>query len=84
MSTLLLNLDVQRLSSFEDKVMPASDVRVVCRVPFSNVRSVRAVTADDDATRGQLQFAALAGGKQTAVEVTIPHLKIATMLVIEP
>lgn len=80
----LLNLDVQRLSSFEDKVTPASDVRVVCRVPFGKVRSVRAVTADGDATWGELKFASLAGGKQSTVEVNVPKLVIATMLVIEP
>jgi hypothetical protein len=80
----MLNLDVQRLSSFEDKVTPASDVRIVCRVPFSNVRSVRAVTTDNDATWGELKFASLASGKQSTVEVNVPKLVIATMLVIEP
>jgi hypothetical protein len=80
----LLNLNVERLSSFEDKVTPATDVRIVCRVPFSSVRSVRAVTTDDDATWGELKFASLAGGKQSTVEVNVPKLVIATMLVIEP
>ena len=80
----LLNLHVERLSSFEDKVTPATDLRVVCRVPFNKVRSVRAVSADAEATRGKLDFAALRAGKQTAVEFTVPRLDVATMLIIEP
>jgi len=80
----LLNLNVERLSSFEDRVTPATDLRIVCRVPFGKVGSVRAVTADPDATRGELKFAALPSRKTTAVEVTVPRLDIATMLVIEP
>lgn len=79
----LLNLDVQRLSSFEDKITPASNVRVVCRVPSGKVRSVRALTADDDATSGELQFTTSVSGKQTVVEVNVPKLQVATMLVIE-
>ncbi|MGI8967244.1 MAG: hypothetical protein ACR2H1_14315, partial [Limisphaerales bacterium] len=38
----LLNLNIHRLSSFQDKVQPAENVRVTCRVPFKSVRSVRA------------------------------------------
>ena len=80
----LLNLNVQRLSSFQDKVTAATDVRVLCRVPFRNVRSVRALTADGDATRGELQFKALVAGQGSIVEVSVPRLEIATMLVIKP
>ncbi|MSU57051.1 MAG: hypothetical protein EXS35_02540, partial [Pedosphaera sp.] len=40
----LLNLDVQKLSSFADHVTPAADVRLTCRVPTTRVRSVRALT----------------------------------------
>jgi hypothetical protein len=79
----LLNLNIQRLSSFEDKVTPATDIRVVCRVPFRKVHSVRALTADQDATSGNLQFTWSTSGKQTLVEVNVPKLQIATMLVIE-
>jgi hypothetical protein len=55
-------------------------VRVLCRVPFGRVRSVWAVTADE----GGLEFSAKAAGKETLVEVTLPRLEVATMLVIEP
>jgi hypothetical protein len=48
----LLNLNVQRLSSFEDKVNPATDVRVQVRVPFA-ARSVNALSADAEATQGR-------------------------------
>jgi hypothetical protein len=76
----LLNLNIERLSSTEDKIHPAENVRVLCRVPFGRVRSVWAVTADE----GGLEFSAKAAGKETLVEVTLPRLEVATMLVIEP
>lgn len=79
----LLNLNVQKLSSFEDKVTPATDVHVTCRVPFARVRRVRALTADDAASRGALPFTAVGSGDQTVVKVVVPALQVATMLVIE-
>ncbi len=79
----VLNLNVQRLSSFADKVAAAEDVRVTVRVPFKKVRSVRALTADAGATTGLLSFTAKRAGNESVVELTLPRLEIATLLVIE-
>jgi hypothetical protein len=79
----LLNLNVQRLSSFADQVAAATEVQLTCRVPFKRVRSVRALTADSDATAGRLPFTAQRDGRETVVKATLPRLEIATILVIE-
>jgi hypothetical protein len=76
----LLNLNIERISSTEDKIHPAENVRVICRVPFGRVRSVWAVTADESG----LEFSAKSAGKETLVEVILPRLEISTMLVMEP
>jgi hypothetical protein len=79
----LLNLNVERLSSFEDKVHPASEVRVICRVPFTRVSAVRALTADEHATQGALQFTMQREGRGTLIETTLGKVEIATMLIVE-
>jgi len=79
-SVHLLNLNVQRLSSFQDKVAPISDLHVALRVPFKKVHSVLALTADSDASTGALKFSVTPEGQQTLVETTVPRLQIATVL----
>jgi len=79
----LLNLNVQRLSSFEDRVTPVSDLPVAVLASLKRVHAVHALTADAAATSGALQFYARSAGRQTLVEITIPRLEIATILVIE-
>jgi hypothetical protein len=79
----LLNLNAQRLSSFEDKVTPAFDIRVSLRVPFKNVRSVRALTADSEGSAGPLKFSLTSEGSASFIETTLPHLEIAAILVVE-
>ena len=79
----LLNLNIERLSSFEDKVTPASGLQAKVRVPFARVRSIRALTADVDGTSGPLNFSSRAEGRGAVVEMTVPRLEIATLVVIE-
>ena len=78
----LLNLNVQRLSSFEDTVNPAADVRLQIRVPFAP-QSVKAISADPDATHGPVKFTVVREGNEDSLDVTIPSLVISTILVIE-
>jgi len=75
----LYNLNVLRLSSYEDKVIPAKDIEVKLRLPFSHVHSVKALTSDVAATSGDLPFVA----NTDEVEIKIPRLDISTILVIE-
>jgi hypothetical protein len=73
----LLNYDIQKRSSFEDRVTPAADVRV--RLACSNATKVRALSADTEATRGPIEFRT-AGGM---IEFKLPRLVISTILVVE-
>ena len=79
----LLNLNVQRLSSFEDKVTPVTDLGVAVVIPLKKVHSVRALTGDADGTSGALQFSSTARGRETLVRTTLPRLEIGTLLLIE-
>jgi len=79
----LYNLNVQRLTAFEDKVTPATDVGLSVATP-PNVRSVRILTADAGGTSGPLNFQALGAGNGGTVETKIPRLDISAIVVIEP
>jgi hypothetical protein len=80
----LYNLNVQRLSSFEDRVTPATDVGLSVAMPPRVIRSVRVLTADKDATSGPLKFLGLGAGNGGTVETKIPRLDIHSIVVIEP
>jgi hypothetical protein len=79
----LLNLDVERLSSFEDRVSPATDIRLTVRVPFNNVQGARILTADQGGTSGAAKFSTQPDGDGTLLQTTIPRLDISAMVVIE-
>jgi hypothetical protein len=79
----LYNLNVQRLSSFEDKVTPANDVKLDITAPFA-VRSVNILTADASGTSGPLKFQATPEGKGTLVSTKIPRLDISAIILLEP
>jgi hypothetical protein len=79
----LYNLGIERLSSFEDKVHLARDIRVSLRVPFTRVHSVRALTADAEASGASLDFAVNQEGEEAVVKFTVPRVEIGTILVIE-
>ncbi len=78
----LLNLNVQRLSSFADKVTPATNVHIRLRVPFTKIRSVRAISADLDATSGPVAFSRNPSAK-TWIEADLPRVDLSTLIVIE-
>jgi hypothetical protein len=75
-------LNVQRLSSFEDKVTPANDVGLSLTTP-ANVRSVRVLTADAGAKSGPLDFQAFGAGNGSHVQTKIPRLDVSAFVVIE-
>jgi hypothetical protein len=79
----LHNLNVQRLSSFEDKVTPATDFSLEFRTPAA-VRAVNIRTADAEGTSGPLKFqrAREAGG--TLLSTKIPRLDVSAIILIEP
>jgi hypothetical protein len=75
----VLNLNVQRISSFRDQVKPVENLRVQLRVD-AKPKKLTALSADESATRGEIDFKSLEGGR---IEFTVPHLEISTILVIE-
>ncbi len=79
----LLNLDLERTSSFADKVTPVTDIQIVVRVPLKKITSVRALTADAGATSGKLEFWVTPKDSATLVALTLPRLEVATLLLFE-
>ena len=79
----LLNLNVQRLSSFEDKVTPARDVRLQVRLPFPTFKTVKALSADPEASQGLIPYKLVRDKKGALLEITVPRLVVSTILVIE-
>jgi hypothetical protein len=77
----LYNLDIQRLSSFEDKVTPAKSIKLRVRVPFE-VREA-SIQSADASNAGPLTFKARAGGGSSFVHVLIPQLDISSIIVFE-
>ncbi len=70
----LYNLGIERLSSFEDKVTPATDIELHVRVPMHKVNSVKAHSADAGATQGELPYTIDAARREVVVKTKIPHL----------
>ncbi|MGZ5543443.1 MAG: hypothetical protein ACXWIU_02110 [Limisphaerales bacterium] len=79
----LLNLNVQRISSFEDKVTPVFDISLKLHVPLKQVRSVEALTADESATQGTVEFAAAQVEDGSDISFQVPSLDISTIIVIQ-
>ncbi len=79
----LYNLNIQRLSSFDDKVTPATDVGLSVTTP-ANVRSVRMLSADGSGASRPLKFQALGTGNGGSIATTIPRLEISAIVVLEP
>jgi hypothetical protein len=79
----LLNLNVQKVSDFEDRVNPVSSLRLHVRCESGQPKSVKALSADAAATHGELQFTAKQEGIETVLDITVPRIDVSTILVIE-
>ena len=79
----LLNLNIQRLSSFEDKVTPALDIRLQVRVPLKRVHKVQLLTADDPQPPVEVPFNAARDANHTFVTFDIRRLTVAAIAVLE-
>ena len=80
----LFNLNVQRRSSFEDRVQPATNVVLTCRVPLQQVSSVKAQSADESSASGLLKFRTRMTDAGMFVQAKVPRVDISTILVIAP
>jgi hypothetical protein len=79
----LYNLNVARLSSFEDKVTPAADLKITVTLPFDNVQSVTLQTADEGSAGGPVKFSAHQQRGESVVELMAPPLAVSAIVVIE-
>jgi hypothetical protein len=79
----LLNLNVERLSSFTNKVTPAMDLRLAVETPFTNVGKASIYTADEAATIGEVKFSAKRQPGGAIVELTVPRVDVSAIVVIE-
>jgi hypothetical protein len=79
----LYNLNIERLSSFEDKVTAAANIRLTAGVPFPYIRSVGVHSADAGTFTGPLKFISTIDGADTVVEFTLPQLETSAIIVID-
>lgn len=80
---VLYNLNVERLSSFEDKVTPAEKVVVDVFVPYKAVKAVTLSAPEDLPASGSMAFTATEAEAGTRVRCEAPTFDIGVMLTIE-
>lgn len=79
----VFNVNVERLSSFENRVNAADDIQMTIRIPFPAVRTVSVRTADAGGTSGELKFTTQREGDGTLLNISIPRLEISAIAVVE-
>lgn len=79
----LYNLNIRRLSSFDDNVTPAENVTLHVNVPFPDARNIRIESADLETSK---QFANVSMTKEptsTIATFTVPRLQISALVIVE-
>lgn len=79
----LYNLNIERLSSFEDQIRPAEDVKVTILTPFQNIHAVHISGPEVSYGSGTLNFSVQKTEKGNRIETSIPRLTIGVLLVID-
>lgn len=79
----LYNLNIGKISSFHDHLIPAESVRAQCWVPNKTIRSVTALTADPTATAGKLKFEVVREKNGCLVIFELARVDISTLIVME-
>jgi hypothetical protein len=77
----LYNLNVQRLSSFEDKLTPAANMRLTVSVPSNHIQTVSIL--DDQNTPYMIGATEKPRGEETLVTVSLPRLAIHAFVVVD-
>lgn len=80
----LYNLNIERLSSFDDRVTPAERVVVGVRVPYAAVQEVDLRTADEGVAAGPLPFTVEDADGSAVVRFTVPRIDVSAIVVITP
>jgi hypothetical protein len=79
----LLNLNIERLSSFQDRVTRANDIAVELQLNVAAVHSVRAVSSDAGFLPSKLEWKSSAHAGAVNITVAVPPLETSLLLVIE-
>jgi hypothetical protein len=76
----VFNLDIRRLSSYQDKVTSVRDLKLEVRVPFDRVDRIIIRTAGETATSRPVEFASEKDKGGVFVKFTIPRLEISSLV----
>lgn len=79
----LYNLNLERLSSFEDNVVPAQDVVVEVQAPFSKVRAVSLSDPEGAAAVVPVEFRTLEAPGATRVRIEVPTFNVGVLVLVE-
>jgi hypothetical protein len=79
----LYNLNVERSSSFDDRVTPATDLTLGVTILGDAPPTVVARTADKLGASGSLTFKQIKQGSNSRLDIAIPRLEISTLIVIQ-
>jgi hypothetical protein len=79
----LLNLNVQRISSFEDKVTPASHLKITVTLPRKLKGQVQFLSADFETPCAVLNGEITQSKGAQALTVTVPKLQVSALLLIQ-
>jgi hypothetical protein len=79
----LYSLNIQRSSSFEDRVTPVTDLTLGVTVPWDAAATVVARTADRLGSSGPLKFKENKQGSNGRLDIAIPRLEISALIVIQ-
>jgi hypothetical protein len=71
------------VSSFEDQVTPATDVRISVRCGKARPTKARVLSADEQGTRGAVAVRVTADGGEFVAELAVPRLEVSAIVVIE-
>jgi hypothetical protein len=77
------NLNIERVSSFEDRVTPAENLTVSVRVPFKSIKSAKLSSVDEGIASGQVEHSEKEDSEGCIVTVQVPRLDVAQLLIIE-
>jgi hypothetical protein len=79
----VLNLNMRRLSSFEDKVTPATNLKLRIRYRARASTTIKAFSADANATHETIPFNPGVKGDVNYVDLTLPRVDVSTLLIVQ-
>ncbi len=79
----LYNLNIRRVSSFDDHVTPAENVTLHAYVPFADPRNIRIESADPETSQQVANVSVIKEPTGTIANFTVPRLQINALVIVE-